>query len=45
LPGAAAAIAVPLSHDDVYDDPRFLDQAAQFLSAGSFLAGDAETFR
>jgi hypothetical protein len=45
LPGATAAIAVPLSHDDVYDDPRFLDQAAHFLSTGAFLPGDAEGVR
>lgn len=41
LPGATAAIALPLSHDDVYDDPRFLDQAVHFLSTGSFLTCDA----
>jgi hypothetical protein len=41
LPGATAAIALALSHDDVYDDPRFLDQAAHFLATGTFLAGDA----
>jgi hypothetical protein len=45
LPGAAAAIAVPLSHDDVYDDPRFLDQAAHFLSTGAFRSRDAEGAR
>lgn len=38
LPGAAAAIVLPLSHDEVYDDPRFLDQAASFLRTGSFRA-------
>lgn len=38
LPGAAATIVLPLSHDEVYDDPRFLDQAASFLKTGSFLA-------
>ena len=43
LPGARAAILLPLSHDEVYDDPRFLDQAAHFLSTGSFLpAGSGE---
>lgn len=36
LPGATAAITVPLSHDEVYDDPRFLDQATAFLRDGSF---------
>jgi hypothetical protein len=36
LPGATAAIALPLSHDEVYDDARFIDQAAAFLKAGSF---------
>lgn len=45
LPGAAAAIAVPLSHDDVYDDPRFLDQAARFISTGTFLPVEAEVLR
>jgi hypothetical protein len=45
LPGATAAIAVPLSHDDVYDDPRFLDQAAHFLRTGSFLAHGAGVLR
>ena len=38
LPGARAAITLPLSHDEVYDDRRFLDQAAHFLSTGSFLS-------
>jgi hypothetical protein len=38
VPGASAAIAVPLSHDDVYSDPRFLDQAAAFISTGAFLS-------
>jgi hypothetical protein len=42
LPGADAAIAIPLSHDEVYDDPRFLDQAAHFLRTGSFLTDEAE---
>ena len=37
VPGADAAISVPLSHDDVYSDPRFLDQAAAFISTGAFL--------
>jgi hypothetical protein len=45
LPGATAAIALSLSHDDVYDDPRFLDQAAHFISTGSFLERDAEVLR
>ena len=45
LPSATAAIALPLSHDDVYDDPRFLDQAAHFISTGSFLAENAEVLR
>jgi hypothetical protein len=38
LPGATGAIVLPLSHDEVYDDPRFLDQAASFLKTGSFRA-------
>jgi hypothetical protein len=42
LPGATAAIALPLSHDDVYDDVRFLDQAVRFISTGTFLTGGAE---
>lgn len=42
LPGGTAAIALRLSHDEVYDDPRFLDQAASFISTGRFLAGEAE---
>lgn len=36
LPGASAAITVPLSHDEVYKDPQFLDQAAAFLKTGAF---------
>jgi hypothetical protein len=45
LPGATAAIALSLSHDDAYDDPRFLDQAAHFLSTGRFMAGSGEILR
>jgi hypothetical protein len=45
LPGATAAIALSLSHDDVYDDPRFLDQAAHFIKTGSFLEREAEVLR
>lgn len=40
LPGATAALAVPVSHDDVYDDPRFLDPAMHFLATGSFPAAN-----
>lgn len=36
LPGASAAIALPVSHDDVYEDPKFLDAAAAFLRTGAF---------
>jgi hypothetical protein len=43
LPCATAAITVPLSHDEVYDDPRFLDEAAAFLRTGSFRASGALT--
>lgn len=36
LPGASAAIALPVSHDEVYQDARFLDAAADFLVTGRF---------
>lgn len=37
LPEATAAITVQLSHDEVYEDPRFLDQATAFIATGAFL--------
>ncbi len=36
LPDATAVISLPLSHDDVYSDRRFLDEAAAFLITGRF---------
>ena len=38
LPDARDRIALPLSHDEIYEDRAFLDQAAAFLQTGSFQA-------
>ncbi|MFY0691782.1 MAG: hypothetical protein JXR14_07660 [Paracoccaceae bacterium] len=38
LPEATDTIALPLSHDEVYEDVRFLDAAADFLRTGRFEA-------
>ncbi|MDU8911432.1 hypothetical protein [Aestuariicoccus sp. MJ-SS9] len=45
LPDADAIVTVPLSHDDVYDDAHFLDQASTFLKTRAFAGPGQEVAR
>ena len=41
LPDASSSVALPISHDEVYHDTRFLGAAAAFLSTGRFESSSA----
>ena len=45
LPGATATILLPLSHDDVYSDRRFLDEAVTYITTGGFKRAQPEQKR